>query len=222
MTFTRNLHSEIERIPISYPVKVFFAGFESDTFRLQRAGWQLSMENTIEMCRDGHTVRLAMKHEQARLYALTNRVPLGSRYLAAVTFGETQAVRQFIESVQFDVICVAPAIQFQVIPEMGPMSFQAIDATPQFMDRKTVDLETIGMFKPLALSEDVELYVPEKSVPELLELIRQKQEPIQKELREKKRKAAMREDVRAQMLGDDFSGYKPQRDIRAQILSIAI
>jgi len=79
----QRLHNSIVRNPI---IPVRFAGFESSTGRLQSAGWQLSMDEQMEFHRAGKTLRLAGKHEQARLYFITNPVMIEDTHFYNMVF----------------------------------------------------------------------------------------------------------------------------------------
>jgi len=124
---------------------------------------------------------------------------------------------RYFEQRGFDVMFMSPRIECQIMASTTPLSFKAIDAVPfidQTSERKNI--ENFALFQPL--SPDIELYVPKASVGELLEIIKKKQQPKQKDIRHKKRVEEFNKDMR----GQEFSsGYDPRKDIQCQLISIA-
>lgn len=178
-------------------------GFESDTLTLQRAGWQLSAQQDYHF--DG--IALAMKHEKACLYALTNSVPMMRMVRASSP--------DFRQTVAFDVICCSSNMHIQVMRERDVSAFFSIDAEPAFTD--TFERKSIAdliPFRPISV-EAPEIIVDPAKVGEIMDLILKAQDPKQAEIRERKRREAWHE-VQA-----GFGGYNPVSDIRAQIISLA-
>lgn len=196
---------QLDRI-YNYPLPVRFAGFESDTLTLQRSGWQLSMER--DPYHDG--IRLALKHEAARVYALTNTVQVRRYMLEQMQSG----IRHDTVLPRFDVVLMGNNVQLQIFPMRQVGSWAAIDATPQIVSSKNVSFEDMVPFRPIS-SDAPEIVVADKSVMELLEMIRKKQDPKQAEIRKRARQAAWLE---AEGLRE---GYNPAADIRCQIVSLA-
>lgn len=213
MTFTRNSVSDL---PMSYPFKVLFAGFESDTLKLHKAGWKISAEQFLSFSHHHPMVRLAFRHEGCRLTALTDDVILDRSYFGIVA-NEREKLWSFYGGIYFNVRYVAPEIH--MVSHAGPIqsNWQAVDPIPQIMQTHSTNLNDIAMFKTIAVADGVELYVPEKDVSELLEMIVKKQAVTQRELREKHRKQQAREDVQVQL-----DQYQPARNIKAQILTLAV
>lgn len=203
----------------SPPVPVYFAGFESDTYRLQRAGWQLSVEKQMDYGAE-YSYRLALKHEPAKLYAISNQLRVPMQLLYGVYGGDNpMSLINFFKETGFQIICVAPHIQFQVHAVNHQPSFSAFDAEPQWEKMsKNVSLEDIAVFRPL--NADSEIVVHPDSVPELLEKIRAVQAPLQKEIREKRRLEAFRKSNEGQIITDGFGGYNPAKEIKAQLIVV--
>lgn len=185
--------------------KVFFAGFESNTLALQRAGWQLSIEHMQHM----DSFRLAMKYEPARLFAVTH----------AVTFHVMELMRNpyaAAEHLIFNVACIGNGLRFQIIPNMGPMAFTPFDATPAFTQTEVHSIEDLIPFRPVN-PDAPEIVIAPSSVPELMDMILKLQDPKQKEIREKARKEAWR---RGEAGNQHSEGYSPAADIKAQIIAM--
>ena len=199
MTFMSNLGK------VSSPTcKVLFAGFESDTYRLQQAGWQFSFERMINSA----GIRLAMKYEPARIYAIT--APIADR--ALYEFAAKQPSWEF--PIPFQVIMVGNDIRCQIIPMMGAGQWGAFDATPQYHQTQEVKFEDLVPFRPIS-TDAKEIVIAQDNVPAMLEAILKLQDPKQAEIRERQRKEAWLVDAGLK------EGYAPQRDIRAQIITLA-
>lgn len=201
MTFTQNFLRTFNPI-----CQVYFAGFESDTLRLQRAGWQLSMEQLY----DRNMLRLAMKHEGARLHALS--APVSYQAMALLNPNYQQPV-----PIEFQIQYMASNMQFEIHPVRGSMSFAAVDAYPTFEEIKRVRFEDAIPFKPIN-HEASEIVIARESVPELMQRILELQDPKQAEIRQKLRKEAWRKGEPGNLFSE---GYKPAADIMAQVITLA-
>lgn len=179
---------------LSEPVRVMWAGFETDTLRLQRAGWSLSAEQDV--CRGA--MRLAMRHEQAQAFAISD--PMDWHYREA-GWHRTVCVH----------MRMAHRIEFR---EMGRVdwNFQPIDAQPTFIpDFRFRQLEDFAHFAP-SLVRTKEIIIPEETVPDLLERILALQEPGRQE--------ALKRQLQADRAGMTRDAI-PRQKFHAQILSIA-
>lgn len=183
---------------LSRQMRVQWAGWESDTFRLQQAGWSLSADQDI-VC---NQMRLAMRHEGAQMRAIS----------AAIDY---DYYHHAIDGRQFNSMCVPFHTMGRdvMIHEHGRVdwNFKPIDAMPQFTERRISRLDDVVHFAP-SLARTNEIILPEDSVPKLLERIRELQEPARVE-RLKRELNADREG----MLLD----AQPRQKFHAQIVSIA-
>lgn len=155
---------------LSAPHKVYFAGFESTTFKLQNHGWQLSANEDYY----GQRAQLAMRYEPAGLYMIADSVEH--------TYGHyyTERPLEFVISkvVGRDIIISSYDISFE--------SFKPIDATPRMVERKESSISDFNIFAtPLVRTE--EIIIDPKSVSECLELIRKMQAPDLEQIRERNR-----------------------------------
>jgi hypothetical protein len=187
---------------LSRPARVYWAGFESDTLRLQQAGWELAAEEDIPYDR----IRLLMRHQNMKLYALSAYTDYCFQR-EAYTRGDVPLI--------FNVVCAAPRMEVHRMAEVGVSSFEAfrqVDAMPQMVSGEIKSIEDFRIFAtPLVRTE--EIIVEPQSVSAMLERIRELQAPEQKALREKQRLAAAREGL---IVGDS----RPQQRFHAQIISI--
>lgn len=119
----------------------------------------------------------------------------------------------------FQVFCVSSEIIQQHVVE-SPFStpntkinmFHPIDARPQWdgVDMKSFRMEDMAIFRPI--SPDSEIVVHPDMIPKLMKDIRKAQAPKQKEIREKKRKEAMRNNTQK------IDGYDAAKDIKATLV----
>jgi hypothetical protein len=181
---------------LSRPLEIHWAGWETTTYRLQQAGWQLSADQDVYNDR----LRLAMKHEGMALYGMSG----WSRFEYEARIRDPR---------EFPVIVMQAMGREVWVQEHGrvELNFQAIDAKPCFTERKITKLEDLAHFAaPLVRSR--EIIIPEENVDELLEKILKLQQPARTDrIREE-----MRRGPEGRMVTDE-----PQQKFQAQIISLA-
>lgn len=204
----------------SIPIEVEFAGFRSDTLKLALAGWDLSMQQIMDPREYGPSLRLALRHEGAKLYALSDNHRL--------EYGQVHAARrnvveyaQFLSQMCFRISYCAPDIRFASVAmrysgsaaSFGS-SFNAIDPFPQ---ERTVE-ESIKDFKffKIANPSIKDIIVSPDQVPELLDLVLRTQKITLDQVRAREKSRANTEWVRGEM-----SGTKPAHKVQMQIITLA-
>jgi hypothetical protein len=190
------LRDELPRL-LSRPLRVHWAGWETDTFRLQKAGWKISAEQDFWQRR----MRLAMEHTECQMRGM-------SPYL---DFEYEYAIRdpRYLNDIVFHVDHVMGR-EVRVY-EHGRIewAFQPIDAQPTFTENKISRIEDLAHFAaPLVKTR--EIIIPQDSVPELLERILKLQQPA--------RTDRIREEYRRSPEGFEVA---PQQRMEAQIISLA-
>lgn len=177
----------------SRPVRLHWAGWETDTYRLQREGWQLSAHQ--DMARYGMQIALRSPHGDA--HAVTQFLPM-ERLHDMPQFGAVDLGARVI---------MARDVNMHVneLPR-----FDAIDAMPQMVPRSSLHkLSDWAHFAPSPLVRNNPIIVPEESVADLMERILKLQQPD----RTARIQAALRNpegyDVRA----------LPEQKFHAQIIS---
>jgi len=176
----KNIERELEDWKMNFPkisspmVKVLWAGWESDTFTLQRAGWQISAEQDISSMR----FRLAIKHPNFRIYGLGDLMDYGE-----YAEFKDNVYRQYPP---VHIKYMASRMDIHVYDNLSNMN--PIDCEPQFNIKETQvkSIEDFMIFRPINKAN--EIIVPDFQVRELLDLILKKQDPKQAEIRENKRK----------------------------------
>jgi hypothetical protein len=183
----------------SAPFKIFWAGFESDTLRLQNNGWTLAVEDRCDFALARHEVRFILKHEMLNLYAYT--------YVNAFEFSDlTDYLAQNKEHLRFSIQVIAKDIIYSSIPEFSMESIKEIDCSPEFIQIERHSIKDLSIFKTLIKPDNALIIEPER-IGELLQKIVDAQAPNQKEIRERIRKSDARSAIK--------------QTLHAQILTIA-
>lgn len=188
--------------------QVYFAGFTSDTYTLQRNGWDISAQQGVSPWRSGYEITLALRNRAAGLYATSAPLEVDLYLMSR----EPRYYKDMVFSIQ------RVSSEIEVRSYGGKIdffnNFEAIDAEPMMNHSPSFQkISEMKIFKPMVKTQ--EILIGPQSVPEALEYILKLQDPKQKEIREKKRKEQSREEVRNVLDG------KPQEEFIAQIISIA-
>lgn len=188
------------------------AGFESTTLELARSGWDLSMKQII--LADRHhspCLQLAMRHEQANMYALTS--PVNLDYGVAQAWKDPMFYRQVMESICFEVMAMHPHIGIRhTIPIRGSASFSSMfEPIDPYPSREPVE-ENVRDFKFFKVAKETvkDILVAPASVPELLELVLKAQQPSLEAIRKRERSRE-----------NEIFMNQPKVEVQARILSLA-
>lgn len=183
----------------SAPFKIHWAGFESDTLRLQNNGWTLAVEDRCDFALARHEVRFILKHEMLNLYAYT--------YVNAFEFSDlTDYLVHNKDHLRFAIQVIAKDIMYQTIPDFRMESIKEIDCRPEFIHIEHKKISELSIFKTLIKPDNALIIEPER-ISELLQQIVEAQAPNQKEIRERIRKSDARNNIK--------------QTLHAQILTIA-
>lgn len=166
-------HSHLNSRILSQPCEVFWAGFKSNTFALQQAGWSIAVEQDFVDAR----IRLLINNPDWNLYAFSN-------------FSSHDFYRErhdeFRMRPSFTIGHCSPRIKVtQVMDDFS--KFKQIDAAPQYTNAEIKDIEDFGIFAvPMTRTE--EIIVEPADVYTLLEQIKKMQSPEQAEIRKRNRR----------------------------------
>lgn len=200
----------------SLPIKVIFAGFQSDTLALARAGWDLSMRQGHSVCTAEYELQLALRHDGAKLYAISHQIRIPHEQLYAC-MSNRENFHVFVSNQIFHIQAVAPGIQFHCIPMTTGLgfkeSFRPVDPFPQ--ERETIDLRDFKFFK-VGNPSLKEIVVDPEQVPELLELVLKAQGPTMQEIKRREQSRANTAWVR-----ENMGSTKPAHQVQAQIITLA-
>lgn len=157
---------------MSRPAEVHFAGFRSDTYTLQQAGWRLAMEQDV---RSG-MLRMLMHHRDVDLHMVA--ADIRHNFMDMRLNREAHPV--------FKIIRVARVLE-SVRLNLDFASFHVIDATPVMRIENPRRIEDFTLFAaPLVRTE--EIIIEPQSVAECLERIKALQAPNLAEIRERSRR----------------------------------
>lgn len=179
---------------LSRPLRVQWAGWETDTFRLQRCGWKLSAYQDVQ----GSRIQMAFKHDGLQIEGITAALPY--EYERALDMRERDYVNGIVLNVQR---MLGEQVMVHQAGDISAM-WSPIDAEPRYTQTTITRLEDLAHFAgPLIRTN--EIIVPEETVPDLLERILKLQQPgrIQR----------IREELRGE--------HRPEQKFHAQIISLA-
>ena len=195
--------SDYDRYPDKYlasqPWKLHFAGWETDTYRLQQAGWQLSAVQDPYY----DAMQIAFNHPEYRIRGISNRI---NHYDARsyMGFGGMRDGPRYLETQAH--LASDFVMHTASVAPFG--KFKPIDAEPQLMDMRQMMSQNMVFAPNLARTQ--EIIVPEQSVDDLLNMMLEKQAANRAEL--------IRKRVRQQ---GELIDFQPRTQVHAQIVSIA-
>ncbi len=190
---------------LSRPLQVEWAGWRTDTYKLQGAGWSLSAHQDFAENR----MRLAMEHKALQMRAISHHIDF--RFMDA--FVEGYRHDEYLRSIVIPMHVVGREVH---IHEQGTVDwnvFQPIDATPTFVQHKIGRIQDMVHFAP-AQVRTKELIVPQENVDELMNRILELQNPARME---RLKEAVRNEGTTAQGVQEALGKQK----FEAQIISIA-
>lgn len=182
---------------LSPPCKVFFAGWESTTTRLQQLGWSLSAAQDVYSRR----LRLAMRFEPCKLYMMSEATEYDffRGYGPGHSYGHSRLP-------EFHVRDCASNFHIQMMDDLS--LFRPIDATPQFISTERQSIEDFNLFAtPLVRTQ--EIIVEPETVSSLMEQIKKLQVTDLEAIRKRRSRQ------------EGSSAPMPAHQFHAQILSLA-
>ena len=166
--------SDLQQRILSYPVGVRWAGFESDTHRLQQSGWAIAVD--YEPYRQAY--RLAFSHRMMRLYAITAEEVINN-------YSNVMGPGMHERFPMFHIQHCAPSIEVLRITD-NLSNFQAMDAEPMMVNQEIQRIEDLNIFNvPMTRTEEILVDRADMSVIEHLEAIKAMQSEEQKDIRER-------------------------------------
>lgn len=197
-------------------VEFNFAGFRSNAWTLQNQGWSLSARENVSLTRYGREVQIMLNRDGLTMVSSVELLDMG-----AMMKSLHEQMPVFMEIVgvgvngRSTVIPVRPnPADFHFAVMSSEDAFLPIDASPRYtkIDLGAIDFARYGVFK--RLNAGAEIYLPEKTVDELLKEILVKQVPRQKEIRKNQH--------RREYIEENFSevSKNPNESIRAQLIAV--
>lgn len=155
-------YSSVEHRLLSRPIEVHWAGWQTNTLKLQQAGWKLSVE---ERPYDG-LMRMCIKHDQLGMIGQTNNLDYSYLRSGADQWGTLPIWQMRHLGGRIEIHSPAPL----------SWDFKPIDAMPQFAQSSAMSLEDLVHFAPAPLIRTSALVLPEATVDDLLKEILERQE----------------------------------------------
>lgn len=160
--------------PLSMPVGVQWAGWTSDTWTLQNAGWRL----TARQSPWDYGIQLAMHHPEHRVYGQTEFVTMDRHRLTDMEYFRG---RNLLTRIATDFVIHTHNYR------SADNVFSRIDARPTFEKHENMSQwKLFSEWEP----ETEDMIVDPNSVPELMDRILELQVPAQKAIRHKRRRHA--------------------------------
>lgn len=209
----RSLSSTNEML-LSLPIEVHFAGFRTTTTAMGRSGWDLSLEQNVDMLLYEKEFRLAARHgdRESALYLLSHPLRLRRSDHARYTSSPVEYAKFFAEQ-HFEIAYASNNISVRCMNH-GSFSanFRGFDPYPQERTETEENIRDLPFFK-VAKEQPKELIVDPSRVPELLDLILKSQEQQQAEIRERNR--------RRERIAHYDGEIKSAGNVCAQIITLA-
>ena len=180
---------------LSRPLKIYWAGWETTTWQLQKCGWSLSAYQDIQ----GSRLQLAFRHGGLMLEGITSVIPF--QYERTMDLRERDYIDRLVLGIE-RMIGETVLVRQTSIGGVSS-SFSPIDAEQRYTEEKITRLEDLAHFAG-SLIRTNEIIVPEESVPELLERIIKLQQPDRIE--------RIKEELRGER--------RPEQKFHAQIISL--
>ena len=165
---------------LSQPVRIYWAGWETDTYRLQAEGWEISAQEDIQR----RKMNIALRHADSGMRGFCEGMDWdyfrNMERQQQMGMMDSRNLPTFHAQLASDIIVNHPgAMMSEDIP------YHAIDARPMMqnlnMEGKSVD--SFAHFRRIEKPSD-EIYLRKASMAEILEMALQKQEPKQEEIRQ--------------------------------------
>jgi hypothetical protein len=177
-------------------LKVRWAGWESDTLALQRAGWQLSANQSPAR----REFQIALKHKRLRMYGLSQMIR---------NFEYTHYFRDELHGFalpEIHIVQMSSEMRVNVMAHMR--NFIPVSAEPIFSQNfEFRNIEDFKIFRPIPQPEN-RIIIDPNDTQKMLSRILELQSPKQAEIREKRNKevrqfmrenATMAENIKAEV-----------------------
>lgn len=182
---------------LSQPVRLNWAGWTTDTYRLQQQGWSISADQNIERM----SMALALRNERAGMVGVT----------ASVDWDFFRYANEYASSLpELPVHVMGKTVNVNITGRSPYADFRPIDAKPQFvpMQSERRSLEDLVHFAP-AMARTQQIIVPEESVDDLMKRILDMQS------------SSRIERIRAEVREGERVPVTPRQKFHAQIISLA-
>lgn len=154
----------------SHPVRVRFAGWESDTFTLQREGWEISADQDVRCDR----MSIAIKHPKMGIGGVTSYADWQyQRYFGDARYADQLPPLPILEMRQLSGVHERVYFQHRRL-ELSTRAYSPIDAVPSYVVEEPKTLDDIAHF---ASFEQKRILLPQEEVEKLMARILELQQP---------------------------------------------
>ena len=202
-----NMNSMVDELKRNPICKVFFAGFESDTYTLRNHGWDFSVSQAPTFAKASNSYRLILRHPGANLYAYTNVVE--------IPYSSLMNREDIYKNLVFHITHVSSDIIVHTVDHsFDPFSFKPYNPIDAFCEpyNKEYSLKDLNIFKTIPI-DTPEIVIPGESIDDLMERILKMQDKKASEIRERRRKERLRKEF-------SDSGETKYEDVKCQIIAI--
>jgi len=167
------------------PVKLYWAGWETDTFKLGNEGWQISAEQ------DGYNqqIRIAINHPKAGVQGISRF----GHYPFQEMMSNYNYVPEIPTMLRFDQLSREIFIN-TVERDIG---FHPVDYRPRYVESRITSLNDYANFASIETAKN-EIYLHEANINQILEMALNKQQPEQERIRKEMLK---RQEIREMKMG---------------------
>lgn len=183
---------------LSKPVHVHWDGWETDTYRLQQAGWDISMDQDPY----GERMRMVIRNQRHGFIGQTNDIPLSR--IRPGHLDDRGPARQHIWQMRH----MGRTILVNGDGVSDYVNFRAVDCKPQLSFARVTSLEDLVPFASAPLVRTQALVLPEATVDQLLSEILERQ-------------AEAKMDYFKDLVFREGQAAPPAHKFHAQIISLA-
>lgn len=151
------------------PMRLSWVGWESDTYRLGRAGWEISVHQ------DPHRgiMTFAIRHKDMDVRGMSHRLSFEYQRYRYSGFDLPPVEVQLAN--RFNISHVHTGDMFD---------FEPVDTVPRYEIAEITSIDDFKIFKPLPEQIEKEVYLKPASMKEILDLALAHQEPEQEQIRQ--------------------------------------
>lgn len=167
---------------LSRPINILWAGWETNTRRLQAAGWQLSAYEDIAGRYGSPVLAVAFKHPTLRVSGVTrlHEWRYNVEFDPRVMYGTDTGLNLEAHDMGVRQRTVIPPPRYHD----EKIWFDAIDARPVFSEEPVQRLEDYAHFKYIE-RDAKQIFLDETSAEELVELAMERQKPVADKMRKR-------------------------------------
>lgn len=158
---------------LNRPIRLEWAGWQTDTFRLGQMGWQISAEQDIQY----NQIRLAINHPKMEVQGLTM---VDTFYFRDISEGRVNSSLPVM--LQFEIM--GKQIYLKNMQDAN-VAMHPVDWRPQITEMNIQSLSDFANFSTAGIEMPKhEVYLHEANIDQILEMALVKQEPDQERIRQ--------------------------------------